>query len=508
MYERMEVDADLQPKDIVETICNLARKRDKPALKHFLQDYCVGTFNGAYNAVMLLAKQGQRHAVFFLIQEFNASLSHALKGAAETNNRLFIKELLALTSNFNAAAVGAARVKNKNLTDELIKAGALPSVAAFGAGVSANFEFFNQYQSRVVLLEGVKGAMFVGNIDFANQLSKLYLTFLRKNNILTPGNLDDLQVCAACGAAAGGFTLKAKEIIKNNKTTLCNFAEYLSMRVLEHAAFGRHMDLVNYLLNRKVNINAAIRGAAAAGDKKLTLTLIDQGADPEAAAFSAGEEGHFDLILALDNYVTNEQIKSKLIVNALAGAVQGGQLALINHAYIAEHDQQCITNFFATERFSNPESALRLVSLIHQVDFRHYVINKWVKLNVKDKLPFIWLSNNLNELINNYNMNFDEARLYTKLKEERPLFFVVPQVFSHLPPELGLLILSHALKLSENETNKLALVANLRLCDRVVNRYKQSAFSFFRARKNLENFEQIQMKRCQNRIDFISNSMS
>lgn len=204
MRHQIENDSPIQTQ--FEYVCELAETRSRETLNYLIQGGVnIHAFDGEYNPVMLLAKEGRFEAVLFLVDEFKANLYDAMIGAlqgrhvelarelsirevnlnhevrrvAKTQPKKHVFELIARGANLNFAVWGAARAGRTKLTRALINQGASVNYAGHAAACGRHaFLVCELIDSGASPINALYGAALNGHIHLVLLLSKIVI-FLR-----------------------------------------------------------------------------------------------------------------------------------------------------------------------------------------------------------------------------------------------------------------------------------------------------------------------------------------
>jgi hypothetical protein len=133
-FRAITPEQDASQEALFLTIYTLAKKWDKEGTIEALSQRVkssssasIHIFFNDHTPVMLLAKEGEKEAVQFLIDKFEASLNHAVLGAALAGHVELVWQLISQGASLNYALLGVIdneNKKNDELKEKLINRGA------------------------------------------------------------------------------------------------------------------------------------------------------------------------------------------------------------------------------------------------------------------------------------------------------------------------------------------------------------------------------------------------
>lgn len=346
-------------KNLFDTIYQLAKKKDREALKNTLKSGgCIGVYYGNYNPIILLAKEGNKQAVDFLIDEFKASL--------------------------NDAVLGYALGGHVNLVNEQIAAGANPNEAACGYARNGQHEQVNQYLAAGGnSLNVIRGYARSGYIEQVNQL-------------LTRGGSKDF---ALWGYARSGYIEQANKL--HAEGVHGDFA-------IDAYALGGYVEQVNQLLARGMNRNFAVEGYATSGAIEQVNKLIDLGASRDYAIYGYAFGGHVEQV--------NEQIEAGGSRNrAVFAYARGGHIDQVNEQIKAGAKRELAVEGFENSGYLvHQEGILRLSAYIEDKFVREHLIETAKQnINSLDTKSLFEKATRLNRIMNDYQLTFKQAKALT-----------------------------------------------------------------------------------------------
>lgn len=299
---------------LMTNIYHLAQERDKKTLQEIVDSgKSISVFEGQYNAIMLLAKEGNDEAVNFLISNFNASPYNALQGYALSGDEKKVNSLLRVLGG-------------KAVCD------AVRGYAQGGHVDKANM-LLDMYGDCGYDLEGydLEGYALGGHV---NEVDKLivagakrhfavrgYAKSSRVNEVNKQIEAGAEASHALLGYAEGGYLNEFEKLIMALGLVLSN-SDLLV--VIEHYLLGGHVDEVEKLItasestdgDEPIDRNSLVGFFAKSGCISEVNKLIAHGASREEAA-SGYIEGHYSNTLYNLLYLltlTHDQELCKLIV--------------------------------------------------------------------------------------------------------------------------------------------------------------------------------------------------
>lgn len=492
----------LKNETLFETICRLSQEKDEDALtKIMTAGNCIGVFQGDYNPVMKLAKDGNYEAVEFLIDKFKASLNDAVHGAARGGHIDLINTLVNKGASLNYAVCGAAIEGNVALIDKLISEGAPLSFAVVGVADGGFIELMDNLLSRSayevnLLKQAAMAAAIKGHIDLIQKI-------IERAAILNNQELAEIKICASLGAVSAGIA-KFNGSIENgvllDKAVLfwatmvqlarrgdenainkliqegASLDEGMRKKVLDNAvqtaAVAGHINLVNLLLKQGASLNKAVQGAASGDHGELTIKLINEGASLEEATQSAATAGHIDLINLLIK-------RGASLFETAKAAVIGGHLE------------------------GNQEKVLRFISFIDNALLRKCLIEKANKKNNSINIEtFAKKASQQNRLIRKYQLDYQQIQPLlaqgARIKRE---WLLHGEKLAAFPAEIFIHISSFVLGLPNSDTLKVFAAVNKIHARGTFENNNNASPVFFPIKKRLSEKENEQAKRCKRKIN-------
>ena len=360
---------------IIHTIYSLAKSKKLDDLFEMeAQGICLGRFYGAYNPIILLAKDAEDKAVEFLLQNFKSSFNHALQGYAWG--------------------------KHLAQVDQLIKRGAHPRYAVIGfalGGHDIEVMKWIQQNNRYICdaIYGYALGGFVNQVkDLRDQIQDGILYAIRgfaqgnhleKVNMLTRQDMSEV----IRGYAHGGHFNQAIAMLSEENKNKVSF----HINALFGSAEGGHVDQVNFFIkNQKSNnryLHSAAEGYAYGGHINEVNQLVNEHPDAD--------------------YFLKDYIK--------AGYFKSGQATTQSLLRLIAY-----TSHLETRNF--------LGGCANQVDVLYR--NDYEKMN---KLTAE--GNKLHDIIQKYNLNFTHAVQLKNLSvSEKAWLFMGHQILNQLPLEI------------------------------------------------------------------------
>jgi hypothetical protein len=291
-------------------IYRLAKERNKKTLQEIVDSgKSISIFEGQYNAIMLLAKEGNVEAVDFLVSNFNASPYHALQGYALCGDEKKVNELLNLLGG-------------KAVCD------AIRGYAQGGHVDKVNM-LLDMYRDCGYDLEGydLEGYALGGHVNEVDKLIEAgaepdfavrgYAKSGRVNEVNKQIEADPEKIGKALlGYAEGGNVNELEELLRTSKLVLPNSELPV---LIEHYLLGGHVDIAEKLIaaSESIDRNSLVGLYAKAGCIGEVNKLIADGALRKKAA-SGYIQGHYSNTLTNLPYLltlTHDQELCELIVN-------------------------------------------------------------------------------------------------------------------------------------------------------------------------------------------------
>jgi hypothetical protein len=276
---------------LFDKVYRLAKEKDEIALTKMVKEgSCISAFKGAYNPIMLLAKEGDSQSVEFLVNKFKGSRNHAVRGyAAGGHVDQVMNLLLTHGASINDAVKGYAMGGHVEQMDQLLPQGA-----------SIN--------------DAVKGYAMGGHVEQVDQL------------LLKKASIDD----AVESYAMGGHGKQVKQLIGRGAKIETAMRGY---------AMGGHIEQVNQLLPQIMEDDAlgyydALGGYAIGGHVEQVIQLLEQEEEGDDASEEESNDNFIICRYAIGGHV--EQVDQILkqqgqdINYPLHGYAIGGHVEQVN----------------------------------------------------------------------------------------------------------------------------------------------------------------------------------
>jgi hypothetical protein len=433
----------------VDEIYHLAKKKDKTKLTEIVKKgHCLGLFEGNNNAIMLLAQEGNDDVVNFLIDTFNASRNHAVEGYAMGGHFSLVKQQLKFGACINQAVYGYAQKGYIEQVNELMEQGASHDHAVAG------------YARR-------------GDREQVDKLIKL-------------------------GA---------------NK----NIAVY-------HYACGGHTDLVRHLLDQGAKQNSALSGYALRGDIESVNQLIALGADKNLSMDGYAQGGHIEQVKP---FCTQDTVRSYIIKGlaqrgnahwvsqlvhgykdrfcAVYGYAKGGHFAQVNNEMkkLDSHGIYFAHTGYVDGGYFNSKHLFYFMSLTDKKSLRTTLSESIA--DHQEVKEYLWKSRKINELMQQNNFTFNEARGYLNMGTAKIFLFQGQKLVinNKLSPDTYFHILSFITGASAQETQTICKLANQRIQDRIIS-HTSGFFSLFKSKKAIETIKTEAEARFENRLSVLN----
>lgn len=432
---------------VVQKIYRLAKENNVPQLNEMVREgVCLGVTLGQFNAVMLLAKEGEVEAVELLIQQFNASRNDATRGYAMGGYVNEVNKQIALGAKRDDAAFGYAFAGLIELAYGVVADESNRNFAAAGFAMRGDVEQVNK-----LISEGA-------SLDFA-----------------------------ARGFAMSRHVTEANELIGRGANP--NFA-------LQGFALGGYVDEVNEQIAQGANRDFAVWGYAFAGLTDEVNKQIGQGANRDYAVGGGyARGGHVGEV----NQFIAKGVKREY---AVRGYAIGFHVIEVNK-HIAEgaNKTEAVLGYRMGGHLEEM-NLLRLMSLTDNEELRTLLANEANKKIKSLDIPSLLIeARKLNRLIVENNLTFEQAKGYVKSAANNWLFQGQQLVREgQFPAEIYFHILSFVLGLSESDTQCVFVTANRRLQSNIV----VNTLSLFQPaeEKIVAECKQIAEDRYQKRITF------
>lgn len=412
-------------KSIVQRICSLARLQNEEALTKLVNaGVCLDVLEKGSNAVMLLAKEGNKKAVEFLMDTFK--------------------------SNRNSVVRGYAQGGFVDLVNEQIEAGASPEYAVWGYAETGNVKQVNALIDKNARKHyAVLGYASIGYVDQVNQL--------------TVGG--QYEGYALKGYAYGGYEDQVSKIISiSNKGWAVN----------GYACAGR-FDQVNALLinGGPALLSDAVAGYAYSGYDKRVEELLSKGASVDAALAGYARSGRIAQADELD--------PSRYNRIALSEYAESCNIDQINKYVTTDDDKEAVLIAYTKMGFlKKMEEAMRLASLTD------YPLLRWRMLLLAsqsnpgyDVRKLDERATTLNKIMKDYHLSYKQAQAL-EIKGLRAWMLQGQSMVKDekFPPELFLAIAASVGNLSGRDTLKVFSAVNRNLLfgaiDITVDKYKNN----------------------------------
>lgn len=294
MFFKTPFDSQSQPEISINVIYQLALHEDENALDALVKKgVCLSKFDGPYNAIMLLAREGKTEAVDLLITKYLGNINHALQGYAMSGNELFVDQLInnhdaipkyavlgyacgghdAALENLleknekwqrldlrSAALMGYAIANNKEKlkaylekSEMYFKAGKL-GYAARGLALAGNIEGLETFLGEYCLcqedVEVISKDMLEGFAMGNHSVSESYEALLDPNYEYRSHYENELLFVKSY--AMGGHPEKAKEIYQTLNYRKQEFQKYLVDGLVQGGHIATALQMLNEFDNDKI----------------------------------------------------------------------------------------------------------------------------------------------------------------------------------------------------------------------------------------------------------------
>lgn len=257
-----------------QRIYQFAKQNDWKGLDQFLSTglYSIDVQDGHQTAVFLLAKEKARERVDILIQNYQASVFYAVKGAASGGDFVKVEELLLRGAHIDSAAEGAASGGHFDKVNEFLRRGAKLRNVVIGASMGGYFFHIKDYLEKKpdFLSAAAIGGGIGGYFDAIKKLDGVTGVIIHEMNI---------------GAVLGGH-FDIQEIYQDDRK-----AELIGM-----ASLAGHFEKVEEFLQeveKNEGLHCAVLGAGSGGYFGKVEEFLARGAPIRSALWGTLNGGHF-----------------------------------------------------------------------------------------------------------------------------------------------------------------------------------------------------------------------